>query len=56
MERLLIVVVLIVILVLMLGGAGSLDKVLETIVLILEAFLEFLVRVVDLIVELLESI
>ena len=47
---------LIVILVLVLGGGGSLNQVLEAIVLILEAFLEFLVRVVDLIVELLESI
>jgi hypothetical protein len=55
-ERLLIVVVLIVILVLVLGGTNSIDQVLNTLVLILEAFLQFLVRVVELLVDLIESI
>jgi hypothetical protein len=55
-ERLLIVVVLIVILVLVVGGTNSIDQVLNTLVLILEAFLQFLVRVVELLVDLIESI
>lgn len=56
MERLLIVLVLIAILVLVVGGTNSIEQVLNTLVLILEAFLQFLVRVVELLVNLIESI
>lgn len=56
MSRLLVVIVVVLVLALVLGGVGTLDAAANVIVQILQLTLEFLVRLIDLFVELLRSI
>jgi len=55
-SRLLVVIVVVLVLALVLGGVGTLDAAANVIVQILQLTLEFLVRLIDLFVELLRSI